>query len=397
MKHSTNKLAKNKVENKPFQTSNIALIGLSHFLHDVYTSFLAPALPFLIEKLGISYGMAGLLNVIQRLPSLLNPFVGIMADRMKMRYLVIFAPAVTGIAMSLIGIAPGYIFLSLLLLVSGISSTFFHIPTPVMVKKISGNRIGKGMSIYMLGGELARTAGPMIIYGIISIWGLEGTYKMMPLGLLASGILYFRLSHIQISNNIDKAIIRKDYLKEFKKYIPIFTVTAGITLFLGAMRSALTLYLPTFMDAQGESHFFSDASLSILQLSGAAGTLISGTFSDKIGRTNTLLIISILSPFLMLIFLHVSGIWQIVILGIMGMFIFAPTSVLLALIHDQDSEKMAFLNGVYMLLNFFISAVMVTVAGFMADKIGFEKTFSYAAFFSFGAVIVILLNRKKIA
>jgi len=389
-------LKNTKKENDNFQTANITLIGISHFIHDVFTSFLAPALPFIIEKIGISYGLAGLLHVIQRIPSLLNPFVGIMADRMKMRYLVIFSPAVTGIAMSLIGVAPSYIFLALLLLVSGISSTVFHIPTPVMVKKLAGNRIGKGMSFYMLGGELARTAGPMVIYGIISLWGLEGTYKMMPLGLIASAILFFRVGHIDISQNVQKQEFKKAYWKEFKKYIPIFTVTAGITFFLGAMRSALALYLPTFMDSQGESIFFSQASLSVLQLSGAAGTLMSGTFSDKLGRTKMLLIITILSPFLMFLFLHVFGIWKMVILGVMGMFLFSPTSVLLALIHDQDSSKMAFLNGVYMLLNFFISAVMVTVAGFMADKIGFEKTFTLAAFFSFGAVIVVFLNRKKL-
>ena len=163
---------KRKIRNKGFQTVNVTILAFTHFLHDVYTAFLAPALPFLIEKLGISYGMAGLLSVIQRIPALLNPFVGIMAERMKMRYLVIFSPAVTGISMSLIGVAPGYIFLALLLLVSGISSTVFHVPTPVMIKKISGRRIGKGMSFYMVGGELARTAGPMVIFGVlcISVW-----------------------------------------------------------------------------------------------------------------------------------------------------------------------------------------------------------------------------------
>ena len=392
----TVKDAREKKTKDGFQTTEVTIVGISHFLHDLYTSFLAPALPLIIEKLGISYGLAGVLHVIQRIPSLLNPAVGIMADRMKMRYLVISAPAVTGMAMSLIGIAPGYIFLALLLLVSGISSTIFHVPTPVMVKKIAGERIGKGMSFYMLGGELARTAGPMVIFGVISLWGLEGTWKMMPLGILASGLMYWRLRHIQISSAMDTSAWKTNYYKIFLNYLPIFSVTAGITFFLGAMKSSLTLYLPTFMTAQGESHFFSDASLSILQLSGAAGTFISGTISDKLGRLATLLIITIISPFLMLIFLGSTGIWQLVILGIMGFFIFAPTSVLLALIHDQKTNNMAFLNGTFMLLNFFISAVMVTAAGFLADKIGFQMTFRYAAFFSFGAVLVVLFNRKRL-
>lgn len=385
-----------KKHKQGFQSGNATVIAISHFLHDVYTSFLAPALPLIIEKLSISYGMAGLLSVIQRIPSLLNPTVGIMVDKVKMRYLVISTPAITGVAMSLIGIAPGYIFLSLLLLVSGISSTLFHVPTPVMIKKVSGERIGKGMSYYMLGGELARTAGPMIIFGVISLWGLEGTVKMMPMGFIATALMYFRLRNVSISNEMSNSTHRVNYFKVFLKYLPVFTVTAGITLFLGAMKSSLTLYLPTFMKAQGESLFFADASLSILQLSGAAGTFISGTLSDRLGRTGTLLIITLISPFLMILFLNVSGIWQIVVLAIMGLFIFAPTSVLLALIHEQKTSSLAFLNGTFMLLNFFIGAVMVTLAGFIADRIGFEKTFQYSAFFSFGAVVVVLINRKKI-
>ncbi len=387
-----------KVKNNKsgFQTSNVVLISASHFLHDVYTSFLAPALPVLIEKLQISYGFAGLLSVIQRLPNLLNPTMGIMADRMKMRYLVITTPAITGLAMSLIGIAPDYIFLALLLLVSGISSSFFHVPTPVMVKRVSGEKLGKGMSYFMLGGELARTVGPMVMYWIIVNWGIEGSYKMIPLGILASAIMFYRLRHIEVSSKIEKDLPKNHYFHLFLHYLPVFMVTAGITFFLGAMRSALSLYLPTFMREQGESLFFAESSLSVLQLAGAMGTMISGTLSDKLGRTKTLLIITMISPFLMLLFLNVSGIYKILTLALMGFFIFSPTSVLLALVQDQKTNHPAFLNGMFMLLNFFISASMVTLAGFLADHIGFDRTFHLAAFFSFGAVFIVWLGRKRL-
>ena len=152
------------------------------------------------------------------------------------------------------------------------------------------------------------------------------------------------------------------------------------------MKSSLALYLPTFLKEQGESLFFADAALAILQLAGAAGTFISGTVSDKLGRSNTLLIISVISPFLMFLFLYTTGIWQMIVLAVMGLFIFAPTSVLLALVQEQKSENLAFLNGTFMLLNFFISASMVTLAGVLADHIGFQKTFYLSALFSFGAV-----------
>ncbi len=131
-----------------FQTIDAVAISIAHHLHDIYSSFLAPILPLLIEKLSISYTSAGLLTVAQRLPSLLNPFVGLIADKISIRYFVIFAPSITAISMSLLGIAPNYAVLVGLLLVMGISATLFHVPAPVMMKRISGDRIGMGMSFF---------------------------------------------------------------------------------------------------------------------------------------------------------------------------------------------------------------------------------------------------------
>ena len=86
-----------------------------------------------------------------------------------------------------------------------------------------------------------------------------------------------------------------------------------------------------------------------------------------------------------------------VILALMGFFIFAPTSVLLAIVQEQESENLAFLNGTFMLINFFISASMVTLAGILADHIGFQADILYFRGFFPGAIVVVLLFRKRIA
>lgn len=89
-----------KANNSKFQFNNVFTISFAHFAHDVYTSFLVPILPLIIEKLSISYSMVGLLKVIGSIPSLLNPVIGLLADRIKLRYIVIIMPAVTTIVMS---------------------------------------------------------------------------------------------------------------------------------------------------------------------------------------------------------------------------------------------------------------------------------------------------------
>ncbi len=374
-------------EIKRFQTSNIILISLTHLFHDIYTSFLAPLLPLFIARLNLSLTLAGLLAVVQRIPSLLNPLVGVLAERVRVRYFIIFAPAVTTIAMSLTGVAPTYIVLVILLFVSGVSSTMFHVPVPVMVKKVSGNRTGMGMSFFMLGGELARTLGPLVIVAAAEIWGLNATLKMIPFGLVASFILWLKLRKIPISDEIRRSTGRTNYMKIFVKFLPIFTSLAGITFFRGAMKAALTLYLPVFLTGKGDELWLAGISLSVLQLAGAAGTFYSGTISDKIGRRTTLVIVSVISPILLLIFLKSSGIISFILLMVMGLFLVAPQSVNLAVIHDLETDHLPFVNGVYMMINFFVSSVMTLFVGILSDRLGMDITYTISAFMAFGAII----------
>src|SRR3972149_2862233 len=202
-------------ESKKFQTSNILLISGAHFVHDVYSAFLAPVLPLLIDKFKMSYSIAGLLTVIQNLPSLLNPLVGVIADKVSLRYLLIIAPLITALTMSFMGAAPSYAVLAILLFIMGVSASMFHVPAPVMIKHIAGSRVGKGMSFFMLGGEFARGVGPLVILGGISIWGLEGTYRLFPFGLLASIFLYFKFKKIKISDDFKKVKTDTGFFRKF--------------------------------------------------------------------------------------------------------------------------------------------------------------------------------------
>jgi FSR family fosmidomycin resistance protein-like MFS transporter len=378
-----------------FEKGRVLTISAVHFVHDCYTAFLAPALPLIIDKLGISYGMTGLLAVIQRIPSLFNPLIGIVAERPVMRYMVIFSPALTAVFMSLIGMAPAYTFLAILLFFSGISSTLWHIPTPVIVKQVSGKRIGKGMSYYMGGGELARTAGPMVILGVISWWGLEGMWRMMPLGFIASLVLWVQFRKARfIPPSSPRKHQEGSYWKIFLRFSAAFILTGGFTLFQAGMKASVTYFLPTFLTSTGNSLHYSELALTVTQLAGAMGALFAGTISDKIGRFRTLLIISMVTPLLTLLFLNLEGFWIFPVLLPLGFFIFAPTSVMLATVQELNTEKKAFVNSIYMTLNFFVSVMIYPLVGAAIDRVGFLPTFRFIAFLGFGAIFVVLFTRK---
>jgi FSR family fosmidomycin resistance protein-like MFS transporter len=88
---------------------------------------------------------AGLLTVFMQGPSLLQPFIGHLADRISLRTFVILAPAVTATMMSLLGVAPGYAVLALFLVAVGFSSASLHAVGPVIAGNLSGRSLGRGM------------------------------------------------------------------------------------------------------------------------------------------------------------------------------------------------------------------------------------------------------------
>ncbi len=359
-----------------FQVGNVTTISFAHHIHDIYSSFLAPILPLLIEKLSLSYTSAGVFNVVRQLPSLLNPLVGYLADKLPIRYLLIFAPSLTAVSMSLLGLANNYTVVILLMIIAGIGASLFHVPAPVMVKRVSGNRIGKGMSFFMFGGELARSVGPIIVLAAISFWSFEEIYKLIPLGFFSSFILFIKFRKIKIADAFTRKKKEERALITIKNLMPTFTIIGFIIFFLSLVKGALTTFLPTFLTAgKGQSIWFGGISLSLIQLSGALGTFVSGTISDKIGRKKTLLIIAILVPGIMFLFTNATGFFQIPLLLIIGFFMIASTPVLLAFVNEIDTEHQSLINGVFMTLNFLISGLGTIAVGFLSDLFGLEATY----------------------
>ncbi len=377
-----------------FQTGNVLTISLAHFFHDVYTAFLAPVLPILIEKLKLNYTMAALLTVIQRLPTLFNPLIGILAENIKIRYLVIAAPAITTLCMSFIGVADHYVVLAILLFVAGISSAVFHVPTPVLMKKVSGDKVGQGMSFYMIGGEAARTVGPLVILGVVSLWGFEFSYRLIPFGLLASALLYSRVSKITISEDLQKKRGPKNLKHTFRKHLMFFLLFAAILFFRGLMKSALVSFLPTYLKLRGESLWFGGISLSVFQGAGVVGGFIAGSLSDKFGRMRMLRWVVLITPLLMLVFISLKGVWVFPALLLLGFFVLANTPIMLALVLEIDNQHHSFLNSIYMTLTFVAASATTFLVGIVSDWIGLEQTYVVAALASLGAIpFMFLLER----
>jgi FSR family fosmidomycin resistance protein-like MFS transporter len=379
-----------------FQTGQVLTIAGGHLTHDIFTSFLAPLLPLIIKKLELSLTLAGSLAAFQQLPSLVNPLLGVLADRGSLRWFAVLAPTVTAVAMSAMGLAPTFTALVILLLVAGVSTAVWHVPAPVMIARVSGRQVGQGMSFFMLGGELARTIGPLLAVGAVTWWGLDGIWRLAPAAMVASAILYWRTREIGGARPATHA--DGSWAETWRELKRVMLPIAGIIAARGFMVAALTTFLPTFLSSEGASLQQAGGSLSILELAGAAGVLTSGTISDRLGRRRVLVFILSVAPVLMLAFLAVRGWATVLLLMAMGFTTLSTNPVLMALVQECGRHHPATANGLYMALQFAGQSLCIVLVGAMADRWGLRAAYQWCALIGFAGVgFVLLLPRRTTA
>ncbi len=363
--------------NNRFHTGKILALSIGHFIHDVYSSFLSPLLPLLIEKLSLTLTQAGFLSTIMQLPALLNPYIGVLADRISVRYFVILAPAMTAVPMSLIGVAPSYSILLLLLFITGISVSIFHVPAPVMIAQLSASRKGRGMSFFMTGGELARTIGPLVAVAGVSLLGLEGFYPVMIFGLTSTVWLYLKLRDVPVSDVHTKRNVSA--LQTWRKLRYILWPLTLILFSRGFMHAAMTAFLPTYINQETGNLWLAGIALTLFEVAGVAGVLTAGSMSDLFGRRKTLLVSLIGAPLCLFVFTLSGGWFRIAALLVTGFTLLSTTPVMLALVQEHGRHSPAAANGLFMMISFIARSAVVVVVGFIADRIGLQATYLISA------------------
>ena len=384
-----------KTAESEFDTSQIFTIAGGHFTHDTYSAFVSPLLPLLQERLATNYALTGSLAIFTQLPSLLNPLIGYLADRVSLRYFVIFAPALTATLMSSLGIVNNYFVIAMLLLAGGISIAAFHAPAPAMIGRLAGRRIGTGMSIFMASGELGRTLGPIVAVAGVGWFGLEGMWRLMFVGWAVTAVLYWRLHDVSARTSTKPAGLQEAWPKIRR----VFPVLGWIMLARTGMVVSLTTYLPLYMkDEVDASLWLAAAALSILEGAGVAGALLSGTVSDRLGRKRVLSILLFVSPLLALLFIFGPGWLAIPLLIALGLTAISPTPVLLAIVQDVFPQHRALANGIYIGLNFLVRALAIWFIGVLADSVGLTMAFVFGTVVAFlGVPGVWLLPKRGVA
>jgi FSR family fosmidomycin resistance protein-like MFS transporter len=375
-----------KREGVNFQMDRVLTIISAHFIHDTYSAFLAPLLPKLIEKLSLTYTQAGSLSAITQLPSLLNPIIGYLDDKVNLRLFVILAPAISATTMSCLGIVPNYLSLVILLFITGLSIAAFHAPSPAMIARASGYQVGRGMSFYMAAGELGRTVGPLLASWALLAFTLSGMFPIAIPGWIASLAIFIRFKGIPV--HVEKQTGFREVLPIARRlFIPLI----GITFFRSFLITGLGVYLPTLLEGEGASIWKAGTTLAIYQFAGVIGAFLGGTVSDRLGRKSVLFTVSFLAPIMVLVFLRTSG-WIIIpVLILSGLFGLSSQPIILAIVQDQLPSHRSIGNGLFMAINFICLSLAAIGIGMLADRLGLRQAFLWTAISGLIASPLVLL------
>jgi MFS transporter, FSR family, fosmidomycin resistance protein len=277
----------------------------------------------------------------------------------------------------LLGVAPTYALLALLLVISGVNSAALHSVAPVMAGRLSGRSLGRGMGLWMLGGELGRALGPIIVVTAVEFLGLPGTPWLMVAGFLASALLYRRLRDVPV--HVARSAEPLPWRRLLSIMGPFLVPLIAIITARSFMISSLTTYLPLFLTEEGAELWFAGASLTLLEAAGVAGALLGGSLSDRLGRRFVMGIALVVTPILMFLFLMADGWLRLPLLLALGLTALSVIPVLMALVQESFPENRALANGVYMALSFLIRSGAVLVLGAIGDAWGMRLAFTISA------------------
>lgn len=360
-----------------FNNRHVGSIAAAHSLHDMYAGFLPPLLPILIEKLGLSNLGGGSLTLFYSLPSLLQPVFGSLADRHNLKILVILAPFITGTMMSLLGLATTPVVMMAMLVLAGLSSASLHAIGPALNSKYAGQKLGKSMSFWVNAGTLGYALGSILLVTVYDFLGLSKLPILAIGGAIGSVLIWHGLRNANTcAGSIKK---QRNAPKHWGRILKVMLPIAFIVASRAMMTVMLSTYFPAFLRERGASTWVSGAGMTLLLVAGAFGSYVVGSLSDRHSRLYILAFVTIAHFLSMLVFLRTDNWLQIPIILVIGFLEIAALPVLMAMVQDSFVEDRAFINGLFLSINFVGTSLAIPLVGRLADLYNFQTAFQIAA------------------
>jgi len=353
--------------------SRVALVvALAHGFNDAYAAFVAPLLPRIMDRLDISIALAAVLAMTFSIAaSLLQPLLGYLSDRYGRRAFLVAGPITTGVFISLMGLAPGFWALMLILTLGGLGSATFHPPGASLSARVSeGKGSGLRISIFSFGGNAGFALGPLIAVALVQWRGLEGLWIAMIPVVLFTPFLWRSLP----ADPTDRALahLPPPPGQVLRQLAGPLGLIFGISAFMAFAQRAFVTMVPIIVAHEGGTETAGALALTAFLAAQAGGTLAGGFLADRMDRQRLLIGLCTLA-----LPAHLLAVWMLpggflalaaaAVAGFLGMATLPPIVVMAQEIVPSGA---AVSSGIVMGLAWAAGSVGVLATGAAADMVG---------------------------
>jgi MFS transporter, FSR family, fosmidomycin resistance protein len=370
-------------------TPRLALLALAHFTIDAYSSFFSPLLPLLVTKLQLSMTLVGTLVALASLSSSLSqPLFGLLADRIRRPWFVAFGPLTAALFLSCIGLAPSYGALVALLMLGGIGVAAFH-PQSAAISAGLSERRALAMSIFVTGGTLGFSLGPLFAVSVVGWFGLDHTWVAAIPGLLMSGLLLAWFARVQ---SRARAATVRPRLSELKPVLRPLSLLYLAVVCRSAVSYGFMTFLPLHLHARGWSVAQGGAVLTTYLVCGALGGFLGGWLADRWGGRRVVVRSFVLAAPLYVAFLFLPDTPGLVCLVLGGFFLQSSLPVNVVMGQELSPAHASTISSLLMGAAWGVGALLIGPIGALADARGLHSALlTLALLLGVGMVCALML------
>ena len=164
----------------------ISIVAVAHFVSHVYIMLLPPIFLLVKDHFGVGYTEIALaLTAYNVMSALLQTPAGFLVDRIGGRIMLTGGLILSGVAICVAALLPGYWFFLIGYALLGVANTVYHpADYSILSATVDGKRMGKAFSIHTFAGYLGSGVTPALVIGAVALWGWNG-------GFICAAILSF--------------------------------------------------------------------------------------------------------------------------------------------------------------------------------------------------------------
>ncbi len=352
-------------------TEAMVWLALGHLTTDLFSATVPTLQPILTQRFSMSLAQAGLLGgVFMFSSSVLQLPFGILADRLQSRAFSIVGPLAAGIFLSSLSWASSYGTLLVLVFLGGMGVAAFHPQSTGEATRLSGERKGVGVALFITAGTFGLACGPPYMAAVIDTFGFEQLPIAMTLAVVVCGLMFWRLPapppHPVANRKIDWDELAEQRGPLSLHYV-LVVIRSVVQLGVGQF---LTLYLTLERGWTMEAASFV---LAAFFLSAAVGSLAGGHLADRIGG-NRVVQISMIGcvPFYML-FLMTNGWISLTALFVGGLILLMTIPVNVVMAQELAPSQRGIVTSLMMGFAWGIAGILfIPMVGWIADRTGIE-------------------------